>query len=579
MYRLYLVALCFIILLSLLSLTHKKFLPADDTASIDSREVIGCAPPSKQIDIFKSPGRKMVPLPGWGNHQWKIETSSDSAQFYFNQGLNLFYSFHMDEAGLSFQEAQLHDDKCAMAYWGETMAAGPFINAPLYNHFNDSASIAAIEKAESLAKNDLEKAIIDAQRIRFTVYKNADTKQVASSYMQAMKTTYEQNKNNTELAVLYADALMLIHPRDWYDAKGVEKEGTKEIIELLEQILTQDPFHPAALHYYIHMVEPSTTPQRARDAADRLMPLLPSVTHMVHMPSHIYIRTGDYSKGILSNEKAIAGYSSYKQILKGWDGNRFLYLYHNADMQGTNALMMANYKLAKKSFQQNSDKFDPVDTSLFSTPTISGLSQFVTAQPYLLDVRFGHWEKILNEKKPLSDHSFHKILWLFGQGMALAATGKINDAAEALKKMKALSNDSLLYTSRPNRNRAIDAVNIAELLLEGRILMQQKNWTGTIEKFIAAITAEDNLRYSEPEDWRIPSRHFLGQTYLLKGDYQLAQKTFEEDLLRHPNNFWALNGLNNAFKKQKNLKASVALVKQYNQVFANADIKLYGAVY
>ena len=578
MYRLYLLAWCFIIQLSLLSLTHKKFLHADDTASIDSREVIGCAPPSKQIDIFKSPGRKMVPLPGWGNHQWKIGTSNDSAQFYFNQGLNLFYSFHMDEAKASFQEAQLHDDKCAMAYWGETMAAGPFINFRGYNP-NDSASIVAIEKAGSLAKNDLEKAIISAQRLRFTTDKKVDMNQMMSSYMQAMKTIYEQNKNNSGLAVLYADALMLIHPRDWYDPKGVEKEGTKEIIELLERILTQDPNHPAALHYYIHMVEPSATPQRAKDAADRLMPLLPSVAHMVHMPSHIYVRTGDYSKGILSNEKAIAGYSSYKQILKGWEGNRFLYLYHNADMQGTNAMMMGNYKLAKKSFQQNIDQFDIHDTSSYSTPMFSSYSQFLTVQSYLTEVRFGNWEKVLNEKKPISDHAFHKILWLFGQGMALVATDKINDATETLNKMKVLSNDSLLYARRPNRNGAIDAVYIAELLLEGRILMQQKNWIGAIEKFTAAITAEDNLRYSEPEDWRIPSRQFLGQSYLLKGDYLLAQKTFEEDLLKHPNNFWALNGLNDAFKKQKNLKASAALVKQYNQIFANADIKLYGAVY
>lgn len=515
----------------------------------------------------------MVPLPGWGSHQWKIETSSDSAQFYFNQGLNLFYSFHMSEAKASFQEAQLHDEKCAMAYWGETMAAGPFINAPLYRFTDSASSIAAIEKAVSFAKNDREKAIIKAQHLRFTADKKAE------KYMQAMEALYLQNKNDAEIAILYADALMLMHPRDWYDAKGTEKEGTKEIIGLLEQILKQNPDHPAALHYYIHMVEPSATPRRARDAADRLLMLLPSVAHMVHMPSHIYVRTGDYSKGILANKKAIAGYSNYKQILKGWDGNHFLYLYHNADMQGTNAMMMGNYKLAKSSFQQNRDQFDIRDTSNYSTPALSSYSQFITMQPYLVDVRFGNWKKILKENKPMSNYAFHKILWLFGQGMALAATDKIHDAEEALKKMKALFNDSLLYARRPNRNRGIDAVNIAALLLEGRILMQEKNWAGAIEIFSSAVTAEDTLRYSEPEDWRIPSRQFLGQAYLLKGDYQLAQKTFEEDLLKHPNNFWTLNGLNDVYKKQTNVKAPIALLKQYRKAFANADIKLYGAVY
>jgi tetratricopeptide (TPR) repeat protein len=327
------------------------------------------------------------------------------------------------------------------------------------------------------------------------------------------------------------------------------------------------------------MVEPSTTPNRARDEADRLMHLLPSVAHMVHMPSHIYIRTGDYAKGVLSNKKAISGYSVYKKLLNGWEGNRFTYLYHNADMQGTSAMMMGNYKEAKRSFEQNRAQFNAADTANFSRPTFSSYAQFITIQPYLLDVRFGNWKKILSQKKPISNHALHKILWLFGQGMALAKTGNINNATLILKEMKSLFNDTLLYSRRPNRNRGIDGVNIAALLLEGTIHMQQKKWNDAIDVFHDAINAEDSLRYSEPEDWRIPARQFLGQAYLLKGDYVRAQKIFEEDLVDHPNNFWTLNGLNYVLLKQKKFAASKAFLKKNSNVFTDADIKLTGAVY
>ncbi len=571
-------ALLFLLLLFTKTSPVAPVLP-DDSPPYNTNEVVGCAPASASKILFDAE-RKMVPLPGWGRYSWKVEAANDSAQFYFNQGLNMFYSFHMQEAKASFQEAQRHDANCAMAFWGETMAAAPTINAPVYN-FNDPAMTGVLQKAEALAKNETEKAIIQAQQLRFTTAKNADQKGLMVAYKNALQELHAKHPYNLDLAVLYADALMLVDPRNWYDEKGTEKEGTTEIISLLDDILKVNPNHPAALHYYIHMVEPSTQPERAKDEADRLLPMLPSVAHMVHMPSHIYVRTGDYQKGIRSNKEAIEGYAAYKKAMKGWEGSRYMYFYHNADMQGANAALMGNYEETKKAYALNLSQFSPSDSVFYSNPSMMNTVQFITAQLYLTDVRFGNWKHILLSEGAVTNKPYHRLLWQYGRGMAFAKTGNIQAAQHCLSTVKELIRDSSLYTGRPNRSRAIDAANIAALILEGTLSTEQKRWDDAIQQLEAAVKAEDKLRYSEPEDWRLPARQFLGQVYLLKGEPATAQKIFEEDLIDHPQNYWALNGLYFALIRQGNKAAALRLKQQYKPVFAAAATKkpLVGAVY
>jgi hypothetical protein len=287
---------------------------------------------------------------------------------------------------------------------------------------------------------------------------------------------HEGQAGNIELAVLYADALMLVNPRNWYDENGIEKEGTDEIVELLANILEKKPDHPAALHYYIHMVEPSTEPGRAKDEADRLFPMLPSVAHMVHMPSHIYVRTGDYQKGILSNIAAVKGFLTYKKTMNDWDGNRYMNIYHNIDMQGANASLMGNYEETKNAYALNLSMFDEADTALYSSPNMMNALQFVMAQSYLNEVRFGNWQNVLNQQALPTDKPYHLLLWQFGRGMAFAKTGSMHAAQQCLNKVKELMKDASLHNRRPNRSPAIDAAKIAALILNATINLEQKNW-------------------------------------------------------------------------------------------------------
>lgn len=541
-------------------------------------EIVECGPARTTENLFNAE-RRFIPLPGWGSHSYKVTTSSDSAQFYFDQGLNLFYSFHLGEAQSSFLESQRHDSTCAMAYWGYAMASGPIINNTGYD-FSDDNIIAQLAKAYHLATNPLEKDLIKAQQTRYVANDSLKRRDIFITYRDAMKSVYEKYKDNVEVATLYADAAMMVDARNWYDVSGKPFEGTDDIIHTLEQIIEKKPDHPAALHYYIHMVEPSHTPERARQASDRLMYLLPSVTHMVHMPSHIYIRTGDYKKGILSNQLAVKGYDLYKQTMNnGWEGVRHLYLYHNADMQGSNALLMGNYSEARKAFQINAKRFNKSDTASYKDGGFGHYVQFLTVQPYLVNIRFGKWSALLAEKKPVSNNIAHKIYWHFGQGMAQAKTKRLADAHASLQAMKELMKDASLQARLGLRSRTIDIMQVPAAILEGTIALAEKRNDDAIRFLTSAVAAEDTLHYAEPESWRLPARHFLGQAYLQTLQWEDAQKVFEEDLLDHPYNFWAISGLKESLYQSFKLPERQELMEKYAQVFKESDVKLKGAAY
>lgn len=343
-----------------------------------------------------------------------------------------------------------------------------------------------------------------------------------------------------EVPVLYADALMQINARNWYEQNGDPKNGTTEITGLLELILSRHPDHPAALHYYIHMMEASRYPERASAAADRLSDLMPSVAHMVHMPSHIYIRTGQYQKGVDVNKKAIAGYRTYQSLIADWQGNKGLYFTHNADMQGANAALMGNYEEARTAYLQNM-KLPAGKTNALQPD--AGYLPFQGAQLYLLDVQFAKWDKILQVEKPDSGNVYQTILWFFGQGMAKARTGNISEAGTDLAALNGLLADPSLTRRPNNRNRNLDGARIAFNLLSGTIEQMHKNYKDAVRYFTEAVSLEDKLRYSEPEDWRIPARWFLGKVLMDMSDRPAAIKVFKEDLADHPHNFYSTQAL------------------------------------
>ena len=320
------------------------------------QRIIGCSPDWSGFDIGRM-AENMIPLPGAGKWHWKISTKSDSAQFYFNQGINLYYGFHIVESVPSFRKAQHFDPKCAMLFWGEALALGPNIND--IGYAASSAASAAAEKAVSLSQGTTakEKLLINAMKVRYSNDSTISQSSLNELYAVAMRGVFSQFDKDADVSSLFADALMLLHPWNFWLTDGKAQSWTPELVRLLEKTLKNAPQHPGANHYYIHVVEASGDPGRALKSADRLGDLAPSLSHLVHMPSHIYVRTGRFDKGIQVNAKALAGYDSYKRLYPEVQARADLYDIHNRHMQAACAINLNNYQNALKISKECKNSF------------------------------------------------------------------------------------------------------------------------------------------------------------------------------------------------------------------------------
>ena len=392
--------------------------------------IIQCSPDWNQLDA-DSLANGISVLPGWGNYRWKISTKNDSAQFYFNQGINMYYAFHIIESMASFKKAQQFDSNNAMIYWGQALAYGPNINDYAYSATPDA--FAAAQKARSLKSTctPKEKELIEAMAVRYSTDSSISRASLNQQYADAMKKSYGRLMNDADVSTLYADALMLQHPWDYWKHNGDAEPWTAAILSVLEGTLIKHPEHPGANHYYIHSVEASGNPQRALPSADRLGRLMPGVAHMVHMPSHIYIRSGNYKQGSLVNEMSVKGYNNYLTLYPNVQNNAPLYLIHNLHMQSACAMMRANYNYSNNSAIACSKSFD---TNFLSMPAPFGTyMQYLYATPAFINVRYGKWDAILNTAPPQQNHIYAKVLWHWARGMAFAGKNKKTEATAELK--------------------------------------------------------------------------------------------------------------------------------------------------
>jgi tetratricopeptide (TPR) repeat protein len=495
-------------------------------------------------------------LKGWGNYRWKISHASDSVQFYFNQGINMYYAFHDIEAIASFTKATRLGPDCAMAWYGKALALGPNINYPNGYRPPSGAYEAAVKSQQlSVQCTDLEKDLINAISQRYSADTTIDVNKLKANYADAMKLVYEKHKNNAEAVTLYGDALLLLHPWDLYEHDFTPKPWTPQIRSIFEQALKLSPKHPGANHYYIHTMEGSATPELALKSANVLDTLMPQVSHVTHMPSHIYIRTGDYKKGITNNDEAVKGYKGYLKIYAPVENDYPLYEAHNVHMKINCAQMAGNYKIAMDASTSLQASIPPFYLSLKGA--MGNYVQYVYMEPMFTNLRFGKWDEVLKTKVPDS-LIFASLLSHFARGVAYSRKGNFPSAKRELGILNKLLSDTSLK-AKEIFSPAIEPATVAQLILKGVIADGQKNYTAAINFLQQAVQAEDHLIYNEPRDWPIPARQFLANVLLKTGKYNEAIAVLKRDLVINPKNGWSLTGLRSAYT-QTNNKAELAQV-------------------
>lgn len=513
-----------------------------------------------------------VPLfEGMGDYHFEVTTSSDKAQAYFNQGIVLTFGFNYGEAHRSFLKATELDPKCAMAYWGAAYTLGPNINSAMPPEKLPEAwelTQQALKYAKNTSK--LEERLIQTLKVRYGEKAQEEENPQNQDYAEAMSTLLSRYPNNPDIKVLYAESLMNTTPWDYWQEDGTTKPVTNTILDLLQSALYQDPKHPMANHLYIHTVE-AQHPEWALEEAKRLENLIPGAGHLVHMPSHIYIRIGEYHKATKANQRAIKADERYLEQVESRGEYKLAYVPHNYHFLWATATFEGRSKLA---IQSAKEMAAIVDTSMMRTKGLTTLQHYWITPLYAL-VRFGKWNEILEWKEPAQDLIYPRAVWHYARGMAFSRKQKFDQAEKELKQLDALRDDpSLKWVTVWDINKSKHILAIAYYTLAGEIESDKGNFEKSIGLMTKAVELEDSLNYDEPPTWHYPTRHSLGAVLLNAQRYQEAIEVYQEDLEKFPENGWSLFGLLQAYRMQGEAMKAKKIEKTFKEAWIYADIPL-----
>ena len=524
-------------------------------------------------DTPPAAGMPLAPrLQNLGVHTFPVTTKNPRAQLFMNQGLNLAYGFNHAEAGRAFAEAARLDPLCAMAYWGQAFVLGPNINAPM-NPEDEPKALELVQKAVALedGASPRERAYIDALAARYTG-KPEDRAKANKAFAAAMRKVVAAFPEDTDARTILAESLMDLRPWNYWTRDGRPYEETIEIQSSLEQVLARNRNHPGALHLWIHLWEPTDTPERAEAEADRLLPLMPGAGHIVHMPAHIYQRVGRHADVISSNILASKADEDYIAQCKAQGLYPLGYYPHNLHFIWMGATAAGRQKLAIESAHRVAAAIP--HEALGTVPILQGF----LVVPYWAMVRFGEWDAILADKGPHHQTPFTRAAWRYARAMALTATGRLEDAESELAQLTLLVSDPEMkkqVTFSANTGYAI--MRIAPEVVAGEIAAKRKDWDRATLHLDRAIRYEDALIYQEPADWHAPVRQNLGAVLLDAGRPDEAAAVFWEDLKKNPENGWSLYGLMQALKAQKKDEEAALVEARFRKAWKDSDVKLTSA--
>ena len=529
-----------------------------------------CVPSIAQDHSAHTQSKPATLMSGVGNVHHPVSASNPEAQKFFDQGLCLIYDFNHDEAARSFQRAAELDSKLAIAYWGIAEAVGPNYNDPA-NEERFKQAHEAIQKAVDLSGNasPSEQAYIQATAKRFPADPKADLKKAAEDYHDAMRELVKKYPDDLDAATLFAESGMNLHPWGLWHVDGTPEAGTEEIVVTLESVIRRDPNHLGAIHYYIHATEASTNPERALAYANKLAALAPNAGHIVHMPSHVYIRTGDYEAAVKTNEEAATVDRAYIQATGVQGIYPMMYYSHNLHFIAMCASMNGNYAEARK----NADLL--VANVAPHVKDMAPLEGFMTI-PMAVDIRFHKWNEILAVPQPDPAMKITTGFWHFGRGMALAGTGKLSEAEAEYKIVSEAEQNTPpdVVFSAPINNKAKDIMKISEDVLGAKIAMARKDYAQAISLLTAAVAIQDTLKYGEPPDWFFPVRESLGGALLINGDATGAEKVFRADLDRNLRNPRSLFGLQQALKAQNRTYDAGFVEAEFHDSWTGGEVKV-----
>ncbi len=530
---------------------------------------------ASSLDAANAPAANATAAPVFedlGEHRHPITTRSKEAQRYFDQGLMLLFNFNHKEAIRSFRAAAALDPQCAMAHWGEAFAHGPHINAPMGD---DAVPLAWAAMQEAMKRKGhasaREQAYIEALAQRYAAPEaKQDRAALNVAFARAMRTVADAHPDDHDAAIFHVDAVMNTTPWDyWLADKVTPKPEIAEAIRRVEHVMARAPHHPGANHLYIHLVEAGPDPARALPSAARLRRYAPAAGHLVHMPSHIYIRVGQYQDAVEANEEAAKAdrrYIAACQVQGFYPG---VYYPHNLHFLWFAFLFQGRAEASIDSAKQVAAyALSPLcGTPVYEKPRFTWL-------PIVTLLRFGRWDDVIALSEPPSEQPYDRAIWRYARARAFAAKG---DAKAVEREAAALdvlaASDAVKAVDNPGFPASPTLV-VARHLAQASVAAARGDQEQRLAALRQAVEAERTLPYMEPSFWWYPTRQTLAAALLETGRAAEAEQEFRTDLREFPRNGWSLFGLAKALRAQKKDDAAAQVEIEFRDAWAKSDVML-----
>jgi tetratricopeptide (TPR) repeat protein len=526
-------------------------------------------PAAAQAPVAPVSGAPLAPLlEGLGKNEWPVTTRVPRAAQFFNQGVKLLYGFNHPEALRSFREAARLDPTLAMAFWGQAMAVGPNLNAPL-SADNARQAYDAIQagKRAAAGASARERAIVEALALRFAGDGVGDRPALERAYASAMARVAAEHPGDPDVQTFYVDAVMNTMPWDYWQKDGSPKPETTRVLQTLETVMAAHPNHPGAHHYYIHAVEASNDPDRGIKSADVLGSLMPAAGHMVHMPAHIYLRVGRYADAAEANVRAIAADQDYLAQCQAQGLYPFTYYPHNLHFLWAAATLEGRKTAAVDAARQVAEKVPHHHAG-----AVPWTADFPVT-PWLAYVRFGMWTEMLTAPPPPATDPYATGIRHYGRGVAFVARRQMERADAEVRALDAVMAHEAFRTTLKDSPLLIN-LQIASRIVKGELAARRGAVADAVRLLEEAVVLEDAIPYNEPPVWHHPVRQVLGGVLLDAGRAPEAEAVYKADLVRVRENGWSLFGLMRSLEAQQRSADAAAVRVRFERAWKRADLTL-----
>src|SRR5688572_18568474 len=508
--------------------------------------------------------------PGLGDYHFPITTTNADAQVYFDQGIRLLYGFNHDEAARYFRRAAELDPQAPMPYWGIALSIGPNYNDTAVDAARAQATYDAVKTAQLRAANasERERDYIAAIAKRYPSPEPAsDWLGFHREYSEAMRAMAAKYPDDVDAATQFAESLMMLRPWQLWTSEGEPAPGTLELVAALESVLRRDPNHPGANHFYIHAVEASRNLERAIPSAMRLMTLTPGAGHLVHMPGHIFLQTGDFDLAADTNVNASGADRAFIERTGATGVYPLMYWTHNIHFIAYARAQQGRYEEAKKAADEMLANVGDGDREM---QMLEGFRLY----PLMVDLRFHRWDTLLAVPEPDKERLLSHAFWRYARAMALGSQGKARDATAEQRRFErertSVPPEGLYIIN----NKALDLLTFAAATLDAQIAAARGDRAGAIAAWRSAVALDDTLQYDEPPAWFYTVRQSLGAELLRAGQHAEAEREFREALSTRPRDGRLLFGLWQTLLAQGRTNEGLLVEQQFERAWQDATVPL-----